>query len=106
MALEFTDQNWDKEVMQSELPVLVDFFAEWCGPCKMMGPIIEKLATEYQGKMKIGKLNIDENEKPAEFMIQSIPTLIFIKNGEVAQAPLIGYKSEEELRSHIEKIIA
>lgn len=84
MALQFTDENFNEEVLSSELPVLVDFYADWCGPCKMLAPVIETLATEYEGKVKIGKLNVDNAPDTAEkYNVMSIPTLLFIKNGEV-----------------------
>ena len=83
MALEFTDANFQDEVLDAEQPVLVDFWAEWCGPCKMLGPIIDELAKEYEGKAKIGKVDIDNNRDAAvKFNIQSIPSIIIFKNGE------------------------
>ncbi len=84
MALELTDDNFQATVLDSEKVSLVDFWAEWCGPCRMVGPIIEELSTEYDGKAVIGKVNVDESRKVAEtYGIRSIPTLLFIKNGEV-----------------------
>lgn len=82
-ALEITDANFE-EVIASDKPVLVDFWAEWCGPCKMIGPVVEELAGEYEGKAVIGKVNVDENPNTsAKFGIRSIPTLLIIKNGEI-----------------------
>ncbi len=81
--LEITDQNFD-EVLKTDMPVLVDFWAEWCGPCKMIGPLVEELASEYEGKAVIGKVDVDSNpEVSAKFGIRSIPTLLVFKNGEI-----------------------
>ena len=81
-ALHLDEKNFDAEVVKSSLPVLVDFWAEWCGPCKMIGPIIEQLAVELQGKMKVGKVNVDEaSELAGQFNVMSIPTLLIFKDG-------------------------
>ena len=78
----YTLENFDHEVMNSDMPVLVDFYADWCGPCKMMGPVVEKIAKEYSGKAKVGKVNVDEQQELArQFGIMSIPSFVFIKNG-------------------------
>ncbi len=99
----FTDDNFEAEVVKSELPVLIDFWAPWCGPCLRVGPIIEELANEYQGKLKVGKLNVDENQKTAiHFSIQSIPTVILVKGGEVKER-IVGAVPKEVLKSAIEK---
>ncbi|WMJ85384.1 thioredoxin [Anaerocolumna sp. MB42-C2] len=84
MELKFTDENFESEVIKSELPVLVDFYADWCGPCKMMAPVIEEIANEYDGKVKVGKLNVDEAQgTSSKYRVMSIPTLLILKNGEV-----------------------
>ncbi len=84
MALQFTDANFKTEALESDIPVLVDFYADWCGPCKMVAPIVAELAVEFEGKFKIGKLNVDENPATAEkYRVMSIPTLLILKDGEV-----------------------
>jgi thioredoxin 1 len=84
MAKQFTDSSWEQDVLGSDKPVLVDFWAEWCGPCRMIGPLVEELSSEYEGKAVVGKLNVDENPGVAsKYGIRSIPTLLVFKGGEV-----------------------
>jgi thioredoxin 1 len=99
----FTDQNFDAEVLKSDKPVLVDFWAPWCGPCQAMGPIIEELAKEFEGKAVVGKLNVDENSKTAqEYAIMSIPALKIFKGGKVVQE-FVGMQAKETLKEALEK---
>lgn len=101
MEYTFTSENFEEEVLKSGVPVLVDMFATWCGPCKMMAPVIAQLAQEYEGKVKVGKLDIDQNSDiVAQYKIMSVPTFLVIKDGEVA-AKLIGAVSKEELEEAI-----
>ncbi|MEW6103036.1 MAG: thioredoxin [bacterium] len=106
MAIELTDGNFKKEVLECESPALVDFWAPWCGPCKMMGPIIDELAEEYKGKVKIGKLNVDENRNIAvEYGIMSIPTLKFFDKGRIVNE-IIGVVDKNVLKKAINKLIS
>jgi len=106
MALvELTDQNFKKEVLQAELPVFVDFFALWCSPCLMAEPVIKELAEEYEGKIKIGKLNVDENPKTAQkYGIMSIPTVIIFQEGKEVKKQ-IGFLGKEGYKKLIEEIV-
>ena len=97
LEVEITNQNFEEEVLKSEIPVLVDFFATWCGPCKMLSPIISEIAEEYQGKNKVGKVNVDEQTQLAiKFQVASIPTLILFKNGNPVKSS-VGFHSKSEL---------
>jgi len=103
--IEITDSNFDAEVSKSDLPVLIDFWAVWCGPCKMVAPIVEELAKDYDGRAKIGKLDVDNNQQTAiKFGIRSIPTLLIFKNGQVVDT-IIGSVPKgsiaEKLNAHL-----
>lgn len=101
LILNVTDADFEKEVLQSQSPVLLDFWAPWCAPCKMIAPILESIAPEYQGKLKIVKINVEENSQtPAKFGIRQIPTLLIIKNGEAA-ATKVGTLSKGQLEAFI-----
>ena len=102
-AMVITKDNFNSEVLQSETPVLVDFWAEWCGPCRMIGPIIDQLAVEYEGKLKVGKLNVDENSDIATgYKVMSIPTLIVFKGGEAVEK-MVGAQPKASLKGVIDK---
>jgi thioredoxin 1 len=97
-----TDETFEEEVIQSNLPVLVDYWAEWCGPCKMIAPILDSLTAEYAGKLKITKLNIDDNQKtPQKYGVRGIPTLMIFKNGNV-EATKVGALSKSQLTAFID----
>lgn len=105
-TVEFTDSNFEKEVLKSEHPVLVDFWAEWCGPCRMIGPVVEEMAGEYAGKAKIGKVNVDVNpEVSVKYGIRSIPALLIFKNGEVVDQ-IIGAVPKTHLTKQLDAQIA
>ena len=99
-----TESNFEGEVLKSPAPALVDFWAEWCGPCKMLGPILDELAAEYDGKVKIGKVNIDEAQALAgRFGITSIPTLLFFKGGEVVDQ-VVGLRSKKDFKVKLDQL--
>ena len=103
--IEVSETTWDDEVMNSELPVLVDFWAEWCGPCKMIAPVLDELADEYDERLKICKLNIDANPETApRYGVRGIPTLIVFKNGQVAGTK-VGALSKSQLAAFIDSVI-
>jgi thioredoxin 1 len=104
--VEVTDNSWDTEVLKSDQPVLVDFWAPWCGPCRMVAPIVDELATEYDGKVKFLKLNTDDNVQTASrYGVRSIPTLMMFKGGEAIDH-VIGFRPKSQLKQTIEKALA
>ncbi len=105
MALEITDANFEEVVMKADKPVVIDFWAEWCGPCRMIGPIIEELSKEYEGKAIIGKVDVDANTEVAQkFLIRNIPTVLFVKNGEVVDKQ-VGVVPKNVLEGKLEALL-
>ena len=105
MALEITDANFDELVLKSNKPVVVDFWAEWCGPCRMIGPLINEMSKDYEGKALVGKVNVDLNANvSAQFGVRSIPTVLFIKNGEVVDKS-VGAVPKATLESKLEALL-
>ena len=105
MEYKITTANFDEEVLSSDMPVFVDFYADWCGPCKMMAPIVEDLAKKYDGKVKVGKCNIDEeNGIAARYKIMSIPTMMVFKGGEIRET-IVGAVSQKDLEEKIDKAL-
>ena len=106
MAHETTDQTFDADVLQSDVPVLVDFWAPWCGPCKAMLPIMEELEQEYSGKLKIVKMNVDENgDVPGRFSVMSIPTFLIVKDGKVASS-FVGARSKADMKKELDAVLS
>lgn len=102
-VITITKDNFEKEVIQSDKPVLVDFWAAWCGPCRMVAPIVDQIATEYEGKVKVGKVNVDEQgELASQFRVMSIPTLMVFKDGKLAES-VMGARSKEALAGMLNK---
>ena len=103
--LEINQENFETEVVKSDVPVLVDFWAEWCGPCKMIAPVLSELAEEYAEKIKVGKINVDTNpEIAAKYGVRSIPTIFFFKNGEIMNQ-VIGFLTKKELQAKVEELL-
>ncbi|GAB1402452.1 thioredoxin [Elusimicrobiota bacterium] len=105
MALNINEQNFEKEITQSDVPVLLDFWAPWCGPCKMLSPIVDELSKEYEGKVKVCKVNTDENMTlSSQFQITSIPCLIIFKEGKPIRK-MVGFKSKNDIKRDLDEII-
>lgn len=104
-VLTLTASNWEAEVEKSGAPVLVDFWAVWCGPCRMIAPIVDEIANDYEGRLKVGKLNVDENnELAAKYGVMSIPTLLVFKNGQPVDR-IVGFQPKKELAAKIERAL-
>ena len=100
--LKITRENFENEVMKSDIPVLIDFWAPWCGPCRMMGPIIEQLADEYEGKAKVGKVNVDEESELSQaFGVMSIPTIVLVKDGKIVKQ-VVGARPKAEVKAMLQ----
>lgn len=104
-TLEFSDANFDAEVIQSDKPVLVDFWAEWCGPCKALGPVIDEIANEYNGRVKVGKVDTDSNrDTSVRFSISAIPTVILFHKGEIAEK-FVGLRGKKDFQASLNKLV-
>lgn len=106
MLIDVTDQTFDAEVMKADVPVLIDMWAPWCGPCRMVEPVLKKLSEKYQGKVKFCRMNVDENQKtPSQYHVMSIPNMIFIKDGKVIDTA-VGAMPEAALQGKVEALLA
>jgi thioredoxin 1 len=106
MLVDVTDQTFDAEVMKADVPVLIDMWAPWCGPCRMVEPVLKKLSDKYQGKVKFCRMNVDENQKiPSQYHVMSIPNMIFIKDGKVIDTA-VGAMPEAALQGKVEALLA
>jgi thioredoxin 1 len=106
MLIDVTDQTFDAEVMKANIPVLIDMWAPWCGPCRMVEPILKKLSDKYQGKVKFCRMNVDENQKtPSQYRVMSIPNMLFIKSGKVVDTA-VGALAENALQAKVDAFIA
>jgi thioredoxin 1 len=106
MLIDVTDQTFDAEVMKADMPVLIDMWAPWCGPCRMVEPVLKKLSDKYQGKVKFCRMNVDENQKtPSQYHVMSIPNMIFIKGGKVIDTA-VGAMPEAALQGKVEALLA
>jgi len=106
LILKLTQENFAQQVLQSPAPVLVDFWAEWCGPCKMIAPLLDELADEYDGKVKVGKVNVDEQQSlAAEYGVRAIPTLLVFQNGQVADQ-IVGARSKRDFKASLDRVAA
>lgn len=105
-VVEFTEANWDQEVAKSSVPVLVDFWAPWCGPCRALGPIIDRVATQFAGKLKVGKLNVDDaQELAAKYRVINIPRVLIFKGSDQPVKTIVGLVSEAELVKNINSVV-
>jgi len=103
--MQVTDESFDTEIVKSDIPAMVDFWAEWCGPCRMVAPVVEELANAYKGKIKIAKMDVDKNRQtPAKFGIRNIPTLILFKGGQVAQT-IVGAQPKSYIEGELKKLL-